>query len=259
MDYDFDAKQTGFRAPAWMFADRMCKTPRAFRRVAVLDTAQGLEVRHLLSLGYRPENILAVNYSAAILAAMTLALRRDGIEGVQTKAGPFAAAVVKAGGRRHVLSFDTTSNLRSTAFGDLTETIRVTTPEVLILVMLAGREAGQSSCSLEVITERCSSRHASNGSAVLASHVGRLKLSAILALTGPSLGCPGHLVKQHFGRYVSTSGQPMVWGVSALTPCGKRGAAFAPCCIPDLDKRAIHDVSALSPAEQRRLLSRGGI
>lgn len=52
MDYDFPAKQQKYRARLWSTVDLFSHRHRRTRRVIYLETKQGLETRHLLTLGY---------------------------------------------------------------------------------------------------------------------------------------------------------------------------------------------------------------
>ncbi len=219
MDYDFDAKQKGYRAPAWQAVDRMMKMPRGMRRVAILDTKQGLEVRHLVALGYRPENILAVNYNAAELAVMTKGLRADGIDGVRTKAGDFAAVLMKWDERLDVIGFDTTSNLRSESFVRLALPVEKHRPLCLVMVMLAGREQGRASSLIVETATHLPSRRDSLNQEAIPSHFSRIVVAFEASLvTAAYKGCHSHVSRLSWASYLSTSRQPMLWGVASMVP-----------------------------------------
>lgn len=208
MDYAFEAKQKGYREPAWMFADRMCKRPRALRRVAILDTAQGLEVRHLLSLGYRAENILTVNYSAAHLAALTLGLKRDGLPPTTTRAGEFGDVLSKWDSPLDIISFDTTSNLRARSFMGLRRAVGRHQPSVVMVVVLGGRETGHLASSIADVAATIAPKRDSLGKPRPASHYIRARMVFDL------LSAPYAIPHFRWSCYVSASGQPMVWAVS---------------------------------------------
>lgn len=217
MNYDFEAKQKGYRVPAWVFVERMCSVPRRLRRVAVLDTAQGLEVRHLVDIGYSPENILAVNYSAAQLAAMTKALRTDGIEGVRTKAGDYVEVLMKWDGKLDVIGFDTTSNLASGVFSRLSEAVAKHGPTVLILVALAGRECKESGEAFRAMGTLVPDRRTALNGETNQNHLSRARIALLMATESVRGHCHSHVVRYKSAVYMSTSRQPMVWAVAELS------------------------------------------
>lgn len=84
--YDFGNKKQ-YRRTIWNHADECMIKPRSKRRVLIIETSECEEVLFLVSKGYRPENIHAVNRKAAELAWMTRRLRdHHGIVGVHTHA-----------------------------------------------------------------------------------------------------------------------------------------------------------------------------
>ena len=56
------------------------------RKVLLLDTSKALESKHLINLGYNPDNIHVANYSAGQLAGLNSTLRRAGLPRVHTHA-----------------------------------------------------------------------------------------------------------------------------------------------------------------------------
>lgn len=243
MDYDFPAKQAGYRVPAWGFVDRLSTTPRRLRRVAILDTKQGLEVRHLIRLGYTPENILVVNYNAAELAVMTRGLRSDGIEGVRTKAGEFVNVLMAWDGPLHVIAFDTTSNLASKSFVSLAEVIEKHLPECLVSVMLAGREGRETCRSIAELSDSLTRRRDSLNRDVNPNHFARVTaLLGSLVMPRESGGnCILHVPEFRWSTYMSSSGQPMAW-VCARVVAHRRDkkparSIFAHCVNPIREAR----------------------
>jgi hypothetical protein len=217
MDYSFEAKETLYRTQVWGAVESFCSVPVKLRRIAILDTAQGLEVRHLLARGYSPQNILVINYSAAQLAAMTLSLRREGIEGVRTKAGDFCEVLMNEKTRVHVIGFDTTSNAASDDFERIAGPVLVHQPECLIEVMLGGREDWRWFELFRAQTDilgACNSRDSLNQTQS-ASHHARIDMS-LLRATHIDGDCIAHARKVKWASYSSASGQQMVWSVAKL-------------------------------------------
>ena len=179
-------------------------------------------------MGYRPENLTAVNSNPAEVAGLTRRLRSDGLPLVNIAGQPFEK-VTWGFGQVDVLSFDGLSNA-SGAVGDnlLLNAVYATTPRVLAFTILGGRENART---MEVINLSRSRFHGeevrdSLGRKTKASHYGRIR-SVLINATGHATeekdgsgveSCIAHTRKLFWGRYLSTSGQPMVWAVAGLAP-----------------------------------------
>jgi hypothetical protein len=140
MKYDFEAKQRQYRVSMWSAIDAMCSKPIKLRRVVYLDTSQGLETRHLLALGYAPDNLLAVNKNPAHVAALTLGLKRDGLPTIPVAGREWSRFGF---GHRDIAAFDGTSNISGNVGGLMLLTLLETTPTVLAFTLLGGRERGE--------------------------------------------------------------------------------------------------------------------
>lgn len=254
MRYSFAAKQDEYRAPVWRAVEKLSSVPVWKRRAVILDASEGLETRHLLSLGYRPENILAVNRSAAHLAALTLTLRRLGLPRVNTRAGEYAYAIAdgcEISGWRHidVLSFDSTSTVAAGKFHLLAAVVKTFRVGVLATVCLGGRERTRYMPTLRGLS-RPGARDSRNR-LPSAPHEGRatamMILGTVLLLKNGTQECVAHVRKFRWSSYLSSSGQQMVWAVGALVPHAGDPNLFKALFLPP----CLAPYGALAPEEAR--------
>jgi hypothetical protein len=104
--YGANSAKTRWRHVAFQFSDwNAHESKKRDRVVACLESAEGLEVRHALELGYAPDHIHAFNTERAVLANMTRGLDRDGLPRVHvhTRSIAEAASIV---GPVDILSLD---------------------------------------------------------------------------------------------------------------------------------------------------------
>jgi hypothetical protein len=236
MNYAFAAKQTEYRRRQWIMVDRLSKKPVALRRVLYLDTKQGLETRHLLSLGYAPDNLFAVNSNPAEVALLTSGLKRDGLPLVHTIGRDYISAmrpaVDKAKAKIDVISFDGTGclgRLTESVFGPASA-LAAQWGSVITMTLLAGRECGKYGDIVKDLAP-CMAKtvRTSYGTHVNRTHAARVQallmrvqvMSAVFACDKD--GCEGeenigkwcqfHYTACKWHCYMSESRQPMIWMV----------------------------------------------
>lgn len=242
--YDFDAKQR-YRRDVWQAIDQRIKKPRALRTVAYLDTAEALETQWLLSLGYHPDRLLAVNRSPAQVAALQQRLDRLQLPRVNTAGREWWEVMTGNDVPRKlgvqdldVVNLDGTGNLSvNTAFDAAMSLFRG--PKVFALTLLGGRE---SSAAITVLRDLASSVKASrtgNNQARNQTHamraVAALQVISRFVAHRAGVPCLVHFTRTTWGVYQSTSRQPMVWMVSEVhghdaAPPVMRGLRVPPEC-----------------------------
>lgn len=143
--YDFGNKRQ-YRRTVYAFVDRcLGHRPVRERRVLLMEDVEALEVKFLLQHGYRPDNLVAVNVNAAVLATVTRHLDAAWLPRIRTMTGDVfdvAQRCRRAGETFDVLHLDFT--------GPFTETMRdrledfrneiVRNDSIVIVNMLRGRE-----------------------------------------------------------------------------------------------------------------------
>lgn len=110
-------QKSAYRVAFWKAVDQSSSLPRSARVAVVLEDT-GLEVEYLISLGYSPDSIIAVNRSAAKLAHVTRRLDRLGLPRVKTVSGDFVRVVECLPGRLDVVNFDTCNALGKKLLSD---------------------------------------------------------------------------------------------------------------------------------------------
>jgi len=76
------------RLPVWGFVQRSWKDVSVKdRKVMYLDTGAAIDTQYLLKIGYRPENLYVINYSAGHIASVQRKVRELGYIGVNTVSG----------------------------------------------------------------------------------------------------------------------------------------------------------------------------
>jgi hypothetical protein len=252
MRYDFHEKQRWFRQPVWDAVDAFMGKPRPLRTVLYLDTKQALETKHLLDLGYRPDNLHAVNMNPAEVAVLTKRVSSERGCSVRTHGKRFDD-VAWGFGPVDILSFDGVSNLCGGAFkNELANAVMATTPRVITITVLVGRETAEWFEAIQeaaknagpVVKDSCN-RDAG------AHHWARIK-GAVLAATTHMLSedrtaCVAHVERVRWGTYRSTSNQTMAWVVAKVVP-HKRGCRpgrgddrFVPACAWPRNTEKFHN------------------
>lgn len=245
MRYDFDAKQSEYRAPLWAMVDGMIRKPLALRTVAYLDTALALETRHLLALGYAPEKLHPINRSAAQLAGLTLSLKKAKLGPVNTRGhcGNFheiCCDLLDAGIKPEVLSFDGCGTVDSDELWgkkQLMQAVLLCQPKVVTLTLLAGRD-GRAMEDLEAMEKRATTAVAFDSLNKPQSsrlyHRLKLAMASVTALDGD---CHTHVKEMKWAGYVSSSGQAMGYAVARVEAHDDRTmhkpCALLPFCIID--------------------------
>jgi hypothetical protein len=260
--YDFEAKAT-YRARLWGSVDAFSKKHRSLRTVIYLDTKEALASQHLLSMGYSPANLHAVNRNPAEMAHLSMTLDRLGLPRVQTYGLDFKDAIRRGGGRFDVVDFDGTSQLHDA----LIETVHAATIAaiggVLSVTVLGGRETTWTDRidMLKRVSEK-TGRHfetrakTSWNEMVSRRHAERLRLLLMCACVSDT--CAAHVVAAKWSVYVSTSKQPMAWVVAKVAPhtmeaLGRRGtlagdrvaslAYYPPCYVSKAIRNSLSVVS----------------
>lgn len=223
--YQFDAKAL-YRARRDAAIDAYCKVPKRLRRVAYLDTKEGLDTRYRLATGYSAENLYPVNDNPAHVALLTMGLRAAGLPDVNTVGLDFHEAF-RRGRIPHdvdVIDFDGMSQLHAHTgpmVHQLLATSFATRPRVVFaMTLLAGREQGLYRSLLRHHI-KCHTGATSYGQEVSDEHIARVNLAlfaggATYGDDGARTGCGAHVVDVKWDRYVSDSRQAMVWFVALM-------------------------------------------
>lgn len=207
--YKFAAKESEYRRRQGIAIDRLVSTPRNHRRVVYLDTAEAGETRHLVSGGYSPFMLHAVNSSPAEVAWLTRRALASGIKGVNTHGKDLKVVVedlVSRGQSPQVVIYDSTSYLSKAFLTELQQLVEaLPRPVALGVTVVAGREHDFAMSDSEGIVKD------SFGADVNPNHKKRALAIATWA-TGTSDGtCLGHVADMMWHVYKSSSGRPMLW------------------------------------------------
>lgn len=194
-------QKDNYRRRVWAAISALSDRPLSRQRVAILDTADAIETRKVLSLGVRPANLTVVNRSAAHIAGITRTLREDGYPRPDVVVGDLAD-VLSGRGTYDIVSFDGMGCVSKSLIGYLRRLAAcVRDGGVFTATVLAGREANpHARAMLRAI-----------GGAANGSHPLRAWCILNAIATGEDGKCLWH-PKRLTGRvYVSHTNQPMLW------------------------------------------------
>lgn len=219
--YAFAAKDE-YRRKLWLWVDANIRPQRPVRKrvVAYLDTRDGLETRFLLSLGYRPEHLHAINSNPADMALLTMRLRADGLPQVQTHGIDFARVVESEKIRFDVMSFDGCGHIASpNTLRCVRKMSAVARPGcVITATVLAGRESGFVARAIERAGDEA---HPSLGRK---SHLRRLLWLEHVIVSEWDTGVNDFARRRWSvgarkrARYISSSNQAMLWLAVRVIP-----------------------------------------
>jgi hypothetical protein len=206
--YGFDVKQNQYRRKLWSWVDLQFDNwiPKRKRVVAYLDTSEGLETLFLLGLGYYPQNIHAVNFDPAQVAALSLKLDRLGLQRVQTHGKDFIRTLTEAKVKTwHVMSFDGCGPIASPntlrCIRQMAELASVGT--ILAANVLAGRDTGRTAELLRETKAGGGSTHERRWYWIERAFTVRQAHGHVRQLWS--------CAAKKRGIYLSSSGQPMLW------------------------------------------------
>lgn len=227
--YSFGNKKQ-YRRTLWHFVDDCLDRPARHRVAVYLDTSEGLETRFLLSRGYSPENLHAVNWNPAEVAVLTKNLARDGVRikthGVEAfRAIRDAAKVAPI----DVINLDLCGPVSVSLMENLSA-LRDSLHETMVAVtVLRGREQGEVRDAITQANERQSRgdvddevglRMAAASAAGHASETDVVRVRAILySIIGDWNDATGPedlawMESWRWGKYRSSAGsQTMLWVV----------------------------------------------
>lgn len=216
--YNFTEKDS-YRRRLWSEVDKCISKPKALRTVVYLDTSEALESKHLIDIGYSPENLLAVNRSAAEAAWISMRLKTDGYPQVQTAGLEWERAIGERCAGVDVVNFDGMGCLTVALVDLMAMTVIWARPKVLAVNMLGGRERGDEFGSvIRMFSSNEDDVVTSFGRITRATHRARVR-SILGALIEAAPGdCWIHATRVSWDVYTSACGQPMVWFVSKLDP-----------------------------------------
>jgi hypothetical protein len=270
--YLFAAKEIEYRRRQGIAIDQLVTTPRRFRRVAYLDTADAGETRRLLDGGYDPRLLHAVNRSPAEVAWITMRVQKDYGVKVNTHGADLVDVVRRlkdSGQAPDVVILDSTSYLTS-AFGDEIRALvaELNLPCALTVTIFAGREK-EFIFDNELLGGHRTMR-TSFGEETNASHC--LRQEWVLSYVGhPDFEtCRVHIKDAKWHVYSSSSGRRMLWVAMRLGPhvnltAGQPKAlrlARTPACVmrskaPDAVKEMFESMARLrSIVDQERQIEK---
>jgi len=223
-----------YRRKFWDAAESMVRKPRSRLKVAVLDTRDGGETRHLLKRGFAAKNIHAVNSNPAEVAALTFGLRRDGLPDVNTHGVGLLQALDDIG-KVDVVNFDGCAPIgwgvkgvdgvvpelhsemdMAKTWGTLLGTIPfgLNYGGVVGHTMMVGRERRAELMFRDAIGRSVVVR----GQSVPATYLNRLSLACLTIKTCWTHRCFYHITDLKFDWYTSPSGQVFIWMAAKVIP-----------------------------------------
>jgi hypothetical protein len=225
--YAFEAKQY-YRRDVWRAIDQRIKKPRALRTVAYLDTAEALETQWLLSLGYHPDRLLAVNRSPAQVAALQQRLDRLHLPRVKTAGREWRAVMTGNDVPRKlgvqdldVINFDGTQNLSADMLTDAGASL-FRGPKVLAVTILGAREPTAFTKALKGMKPFDAGGGYRTGNNQMRNQTHAMRVVATLSLISRFMAesagvpCLVHFTWATWGVYRSVSRQPIVWMVTEV-------------------------------------------
>ncbi len=238
--YDFENKRI-YRSRRNVTIDRMCRKPKALRRVAYLDTGEALDTQGYLERGYRAENLWAINRNPAEVAELSKTLDKLGLPRVHTVGLDFEEALERRVPEVDIIDFDGMSCIHA-SLSEQFKRIAINRQNAIYgLTFLAGREQGDERAFLSGF-KNSDPVTTSFGRVVKATHRERLWMflhsamqvdvrshgtfedeiqkhySEVARLEGRQIPCATHCCCVYWDVYVSTSGQPMVWCAVEVQP-----------------------------------------
>jgi hypothetical protein len=230
-----------YRRQKWAFVERVLHVPIKQRKVLLLETEEFNEVTLLLKRGYRAENLVLVNRgwdNAALKAWATRRLRETCGVVCPLKGVAFVEAVRSVSGV-HVFDFDSTGTTDSAL-----ETLRATVAaapyrHVTVVTALGGRDSQSGlmgrlfALQKQVLTRfhrggelkaRYQLRDVDGNKIVDNITLGDIQRYTLLAMNMSQTSdddespCSAHIECCRQGKYLSTSGQSMVWFAGAVEP-----------------------------------------
>lgn len=212
IEYDSDVKDS-YRRQVWNAIEKNWANPsRGDRRVLILDTRDALETLFLIKRGYRPENIHVINREAVEVALLTRKLESLGFRRVNTYGVAFSDAVPRLKKcNLDAVNLDFCANASDHLLDWLCDArVIVRDNTVVALNMLAGREADPWKATYESMLRRGVPEESAGTFARL-----RLALATLSGAIGDEVAsCVLHFSNLVYRKYVSTSGQPMLWFVT---------------------------------------------
>lgn len=206
--YGFEAKQYQYRQKHWYWVDDQLsnRVPKSRRVVAFLDTKEAIETQYLLSLGYRPENLHAINCNPAEVALLTIRLSVLGLPKVRTHGIDYVRTLREARvSRWHIMSFDGCGPIASpNTLRCIKQMCDLASGGTIVSAnVLAGRDAGWSASMLKHVKANGDSTHRRRWQWLQRAFTTRIVDNKIREVWSVAA------LKRGF--YVSASGQPFLW------------------------------------------------
>lgn len=222
--YAFETKQQ-YRKRRNLAIDRANSSKRfRDRRIAYLDTREGLDTINYLQRGYRAKNLWAINREPVEVALLTQKLDKLGLPRVNTVGLDFEEALETRVPEVDVIDFDGMSNLHGNLIDMLRRILENRPKGTLGITILAARETRDYAPKDSQITWL---RYLDGGvtsfdQQINIHHEDRLD-TLLTSITGGYdddgiAFCSRHVTYLEWDVYMSTSKQPMLWCVVNYEP-----------------------------------------